>query len=77
MNSFINGKLSDPIAGECLPVRIVDPSLFTLPYDEALVAALRAEGCPAVLHTRELRPGETPPAVPFEARFYRRFVGAP
>ena len=77
MNSFTNGKLVDAVAGEYLPVRIVDPSLFTIAYDEALVTALRAEGCAAVLHARASRPGEMPPAVPFEAGFYRRFDDAP
>lgn len=77
MNSFKNGKLAESAAGEYLPVRIVDPSLFTVPYDEALVAALHAEGCDAVLYARAARPGETPPAVPFTAGFYRRFDDAP
>ena len=77
MNSFTNGKLVDAVAGEYLPVRIVDPSLFTLAYDEALITALRAEGCAAVLHARASRPGETPPEVPLQAGFYRRFDDAP
>lgn len=77
MNSFTNGKpiLAGP--REHLPVRVVDPSLFTVAYDEALVRALRAEGCDAVLHAREARLEEPPPAVPFEPRFYRRFDDAP
>lgn len=77
MNSFINGKFASAAAGEYLPVRIVDPSLFTAAYDEALVAALRAEGCDAVLHARAARPGEMPSGVPLEPRFYRRFDDAP
>lgn len=77
MNSFINGKFSSSAAGEYLPVRIVDPSLFTAAYDEALVRALRAEGCDAVLNAREARPGEMPPTVPLDTRFYRRFDDAP
>lgn len=77
MNSFTNGKPTEALAGEYLPVRIVDPSLTTAAYDEALVRALRAEGCAATLHARDARPGETPPAVPCERRFHRRFDDAP
>lgn len=78
MNSFTNGKpYAESSANEYLPVRIVDPSLFTVAYDEALVSALRAEGCAAVLHARHARPEEMPPAVPWEAAFYRRFDDAP
>lgn len=75
MNLFTNGKLMN--AGTLPSVRIVDPSLFTIAYDEALVTALRAAGCEAVLCAREARPEEAPPAVPFEAGFYRRFDAAP
>jgi glycosyltransferase involved in cell wall biosynthesis len=77
MNSFTNGKPILAAAGEYLPVRVVDPSLFTIAYDEALVRALRAEGCEAVLHGRAPRAEEMPPAVPAEACFYRRFDDAP
>ncbi len=56
---------------------MIDPSLFTIAYDEALITALRAEGCDAVLHAREPRPEEMPPAVPVVAGFYRRFDDAP
>ena len=76
MNSFTYGKFV-PATDAHLSVRIVDPSLFTIAYDEALVRALRSEGCAATLHAREARPGEMPPAVPVEARFYRRFDDAP
>ncbi len=77
MNWFTNGESVDAAPGEYLPVRIVDPARFTVVYDEALVRALRAEGCDATLHARAHRPGETPPAVPCEVRFYRRFDAAP
>lgn len=59
------------------PVLVVDPSLFTTPYDEALVAALLELGLPAILAGRPLRSGEAVPSVPFRAAFYRRFDAAP
>lgn len=58
-------------------VLVVDPSLFTQPYDEALVAALAAAGADVTLLGRAPRPGETPPAVNFRPAFYRRFDAAP
>ena len=45
------------------PVRVIDPSLFTAPYDAALVAALRRAGVDAELVGRPLRAGETAPGV--------------
>jgi glycosyltransferase involved in cell wall biosynthesis len=59
------------------PVLVIDPSLFTAPYDEALVAALRALGVEATLVGRRCRIGETELEVPFRASFYRRFDAAP
>ena len=51
MKSFLKGKSppdslnSMPGYGSRLgPVRVIDPSLFTVPYDAALVAALRDAG---------------------------------
>jgi glycosyltransferase involved in cell wall biosynthesis len=50
---------------------IIDPSLFTIPYDAALVAALRAEGAEVVFFGRRERPGETiPPALAPRRHFY-------
>ena len=48
-------------------VSVIDPSLFTLPYDEALVRALLDAGLRAVLVGRPPRPGEAAPSVPFLA----------
>jgi glycosyltransferase involved in cell wall biosynthesis len=58
-------------------VSVVDPSLFTLPYDQALVRALLAVGLDVELVGRPPRPGEAPPSVPFRASCYRRFDSAP
>jgi hypothetical protein len=80
MNSFPNGKsalATDLDLHLTRRVTVVDPSLFTLPYDEALVRALLAAGLGAELVGRPPRPGETPPSVPFRAHCYRRFDSAP
>lgn len=53
-------------------VALVDPSLFTLPYDAALAAGLQAEGHDVVLHGR--RPGHDDndaDSVPLRQSFYR------
>jgi glycosyltransferase involved in cell wall biosynthesis len=42
-------------------IALIDPSLFTLPYDAALAAGLGARGHEAVLYGRTPDPGETPP----------------
>jgi glycosyltransferase involved in cell wall biosynthesis len=55
-----------------LRIRVVDPSLFTVPYCEALVNALQRTGADVTLVGRPLRSGETSPRVPFEPRFYKR-----
>lgn len=39
-------------------VALVDPSLFTLPYDRMLASGLREAGHDVVLHTRALEPAE-------------------
>lgn len=77
MNSFTDRKLLKDGATDLPSVCVVDPSLFTAPYDTALVTALRAEGCPARLCGRPPRPGEGAPDVPFTTGFYRRFDEAP
>ena len=55
-------------------VALVDPSLFTLPYDAALSGGLVEEGADVSLWGRPLRPGERfdVPGVAFEPRFFRR-----
>ena len=58
-------------------VLVIDPSLFTLPYDEALVASLAGTGAAPLLVGRPRRAGEEPPRVPFRAHFHRRFDAAP
>ncbi len=58
-------------------IALIDPSLFTLPYDAALAAGLQAEGHEVVLHGR--RPGADDNAadgVPLRESFYR-IAGAP
>lgn len=50
---------------------MIDPSLFTLPYDLALSRALRAQGCDVTLHGRRLRALEdVSPDDGIEAPFY-------
>ncbi len=53
-------------------VCIIDPSLFTLPYDQHLCAGLRAGGVDVTLCGRALRPEETllPHAYPLATRCY-------
>lgn len=58
-------------------VLVVDPSLFTLPYDEALVGALRGVGVAATLVGRSARAGEASPRVPFRSHYYRLTDNAP
>jgi glycosyltransferase involved in cell wall biosynthesis len=58
-------------------VLVIDPSLFTLPYDEALVAALAGAGAAPLLVGRPRRAGEAPPRVPFRAHFHRLLDAAP
>ena len=80
MKSFLKGESPQAIAktaAPILPVHVVDPSLFTLPYDLALVAALRRAGLAAALVGRPLRPGELTPDVPFHPLCFRRLDGAP
>jgi glycosyltransferase involved in cell wall biosynthesis len=52
-------------------IRVIDPSLFTVPYCEALVEALERAGAEVKLVGRPLRGGEPVPRVPLEPRFYR------
>jgi len=84
MKSFLKGESSlgsrdaTPGHGPGLgPVRVIDASLFTAPYDAALVAALRRGGVEAELVGRPLRPGEAEPGVPYRPLFYRRTDSAP
>ena len=84
MEWLLSGKFARPAAGAALAARqvhdrvsVVDASLFSLPYDEALVGALIAAGLRAELVGRPLRLGEAAPSVPFRPRFYRRLDAAP
>lgn len=53
-------------------IALVDSSLFTIPYDEALAGALVALGCEPTLYGRDLRQGESRAAtVPLDPFFYR------
>jgi glycosyltransferase involved in cell wall biosynthesis len=55
-----------------MKIAMVDPSLFTLPYDTALCSALIARGCDVALYGRALRPLEVAaPDVAPRAFFYR------
>jgi glycosyltransferase involved in cell wall biosynthesis len=57
-------------------VALVDPSLFTLPYDRMLALGLRRCGHDVVLHGRALRPDEdVPTEVPLAPGFYRLTEG--
>jgi glycosyltransferase involved in cell wall biosynthesis len=62
-----------------MKVALIDPSLFTIPYDDALGEALAAAGCTPRLYGRRLRNGESHgTALPYEPFFYRlseRFHG--
>lgn len=58
-------------------VHLVDPSLFTPPYDGALATALLDAGVAVELVGRPLRPADDPIAVPYRPFFYRLFDGAP
>jgi glycosyltransferase involved in cell wall biosynthesis len=52
-------------------VAMVDPSLFTLPYDAALAGALTELGCRVTLHARRLMPAErADDGVDLSAHFY-------
>jgi glycosyltransferase involved in cell wall biosynthesis len=42
-----------------LSIAVIDPSLFTIPYDDALCDALAERGCRPTLFGRRLRGGET------------------
>lgn len=58
-------------------VAMIDPSLFTLPYDTALAAGLQAEGHQVVLHGRAPGPDDNATdGAPLLASFYR-VAGAP
>lgn len=55
-----------------MKIALIDPSLFTIPYDEALGGALAERGCSVRLYGRRLRPSEHyGGAVPLEPFFYR------
>lgn len=55
-----------------LRVALIDPSLFTLPYDAALAAGLQAEGHQVVLHGRTPGPDDNATdGAPLRASFYR------
>lgn len=49
---------TEPRKEPAMRVALVDPSLFTLPYDRMLAAGLRQGGHDVVLHTRALQPAE-------------------
>jgi glycosyltransferase involved in cell wall biosynthesis len=53
-------------------IALIDPSLFTIPYDDALGEALADAGCMPRLYGRRLRNGESRgAALPYEPFFYR------
>ncbi len=63
-----------------MKVAVIDPSLFTIPYDEALCGALAELGCRPLLYGRQLRAGEmragTTPLEPIFYRLVERFHAA-
>ena len=56
---------------------LLDPSLFTIPYDRRLIEALQARGHEVKLFGRPLRPGEAQQVagLPLEQHFYRWVEG--
>src|SRR5215472_6513178 len=68
------------VPGGPLEVAVIDPSLFTIPYDDALCDALAAADCRPTLFGRQLRESERragrAPFEPFFYRFVERRVGA-
>ncbi len=56
-------------------VALIDPSLFTLPYDGRLMQALQCAGAEVELHGRALTPQDGVSAVPIEPTFYRMAGG--
>lgn len=55
-----------------MKIAVIDPSLFTIPYDEALCEALAGIGCEPLLFGRRLRAGEMRAgATRMEPFFYR------
>jgi glycosyltransferase involved in cell wall biosynthesis len=67
------------MTGAAHDVLMVDPSLFTLPYDHELCQALAAMGLRVRLVGRPLRAGETtvsPPGYDFDPLYYRRSEAA-
>lgn len=69
--------MSGGAMSRALRVALIDPSLFTLPYDAALAAGLQAEGHQVVLHGRAPGPDDNAlDGAPLRASFYR-VAGAP
>ncbi len=68
------GTVEEPLADAPLSVRLVDPSLFTAPYDGALTIGLQAAGVQLRWAVRPLRPGDVAelPADCVDDWFYRR-----
>src|SRR5579883_1432058 len=62
-----------------MKIAVIDPSLFTIPYDDALCDALAAQGCRPRLYGRRLRAGEsrsgTTPLDPFFYGLVERLDG--
>ena len=61
-----------------MKIAVIDPSLFTLPYDEALCLALRRHGHDVTLYGRPARAGEPAPnpALAHEPLFYAHAAAA-
>lgn len=80
LNDLLPRGAATPSLPDAAPrprIRVLDPSLFTTPYCEALVGALDQRGTDVMLLGRPLRKGEVRPRVPFEPRFYRRSDSLP
>jgi glycosyltransferase involved in cell wall biosynthesis len=53
-----------------MKIALIDPSLFTWPYDKALVEGLRAEGHEAMLYTKHLAEKEPGKGAPYVREFF-------
>lgn len=53
-----------------MKIAVIDPSLFTLPYDKALVEALREEGHDATLYTKFLSGNEAGNGLPYVCELF-------
>ena len=75
----IGARVDAGTGANLMRVALIDPSLFTLPYDAAFARALRSAGLDVTLHGRAMRPEDGAGSLPgVQADFYKisesRFV---